>query len=231
LSLQNAIIRAKDRYSNGILSGLSLPDADEFDIDIELILTKSQTNQIKNNPHLYKFVPKTSNFDFMDNNNKFYPIKFRILRFKISENSYESIITNLDRSSFSPDQIKHLYQLRWGIETSFRDLKYVIGLSCFHAKKVDSIKQEIFARLILYNFCEIITNNVVITKKHTKHLYQLNYTRAFRIYRHFLRYSQKIDPPNVESLIIKELLPVRPNRHNPRQVKPRRSATFLYRVS
>lgn len=45
------------------------------------------------------------------------------------------IITNLDQSDFSMNDIKKLYQLRWGIETSFRELKYAIGLTSFHARK------------------------------------------------------------------------------------------------
>ncbi len=38
--------------------------------------------------------------------------------------------------------------------------------------------QEIYARLILYNYCEIIAMNVVIHQKDTKHVYQMNYTIA-----------------------------------------------------
>ena len=50
------------------------------------------------------------------------------------------------------EEIKELYHKRWGIETSFRELKYAIGLSALHSKKRESIKQEIYARLLLYNF-------------------------------------------------------------------------------
>ena len=39
--------------------------------------------------------------------------------------------------------------MRWGIETSFRELKYAIGLCCLF-KKGEYIMQEIYARLILY---------------------------------------------------------------------------------
>lgn len=51
--------------------------------------------------------------------------------------------------------------MRWGIETSFRELKYAIGLTGFHARKPDFIKQEIYARLLLYNYCELITTHVI----------------------------------------------------------------------
>ena len=70
-------------------------------------------------------------------------MKFRVVRFLIGENSYESIITNLPSEGFSPDVIKSLYHMRWGIETSFRELKYAIGLTNFHAKKVDYIEQKL----------------------------------------------------------------------------------------
>lgn len=228
---KNYLIRVKDKDSNGILSALDLPDKDEFDLDFQIILTRKQTKKIKQNPHIYKFMPSVQKFDFMDDNQEKL-IKFRVLRFKLSENSYEAIITNLDRHSFSPLMIKELYHLRWGIESSFRHLKYVVGLSCFHAKKVESIKQEIFAKLLLHNFCEIITAKTVISKKNTKHLYQLNFTRAFRICRQFLRSTNLDHPPDVEKLISRELLPVRPHRFSPRKVRTRsHPASFLYRIT
>ena len=45
--------------------------------------------------------------------------------------------------------------------------------------------QEIYARLILYNYCELITMHVIIQQKGTKHVYQMNYTIAIHICRYF----------------------------------------------
>lgn len=228
----NYLIRAKDKKSNGIISSLSLPEQDSFDIDVSLIMTKKQTNEVKAQPQLYKFVPKNSTFDFLDlYKNKFYPITLRIVRFPITDTTFECIITNLDRKEFPVDKIKKLYELRWGIETSFRELKYAIGLTNFHAKKVEYIQQEIYARLVLYNFCEIITTHVVVTKKDTKHTYQLNYTMAIHICKYYLKCRQDIAPPDVETLIQKQLLPIRYERHDPRKVKPKTVVSFLYRVA
>ena len=226
------LIRAKDKKSNGIISSLSLPTEECFDIDVSLIMTKKQTNEVKAQPQLYKFVPKNSTFDFLDlHKNKFYPITLRIVRFPITDTTFECIITNLDREEFPADKIKKLYELRWGIETSFRELKYAIGLTSFHAKKVDYIQQEIYARLVLYNFCEIITTHVAVTKKDTKHTYQLNYTIAIHICKYYLKCRQDIVPPDVEALIQKQLLPVRVGRQDPRKVKPKAVVSFLYRVA
>ena len=70
---------------------------------------------------------------------KIYTLNFRVVRFAISEDSYESIITNLPKEDFPVEEIKKVYAMRWGIETSFRELKYAIGLCCFHSKKVEYI--------------------------------------------------------------------------------------------
>lgn len=77
-------------------------------------------------------------------------MNLRVLRFKISEEDYECILTNLPQNEFSANEIKKLYAMRWGIETSFRELKYAVGLTSFHAKKREYIIQEIWSRLILY---------------------------------------------------------------------------------
>ena len=77
----------------------------------------------------------------------------------------ECIITNLEEEDFPMKEIKKLYEWGWGIERSFRELKYTIGLTNFHAKKVEYILQEIFARLIIYNFCERIITKIVIQQK------------------------------------------------------------------
>ncbi|WP_333791978.1 transposase, partial [Muricomes intestini] len=79
-----------------------------------------------------------------------YELSFRIVRFPISASSYECIVTNLPADEFPAERIKKVYNARWGIESSFRKLKYSIGLSNFHTYKPEYIKQEIWAKLIAY---------------------------------------------------------------------------------
>ena len=177
-------------------------------------------------------MPQNSTFDYLDlHTNMFYPITFRVVRFKITDNTYETIITNLDSDKFPPKKIKELYHLRWGIETSFRELKYAIGLISFHSKKVEHITQEIFARLVMYNFCELITMHVVIQQKDTKHCYQVNFTRAIQVCKHYFKCQSNISPPDVEALIRKNILPIREGRKDPRKVKAKAVVSFLYRVA
>lgn len=226
------VVRVKDINSNGILSGIKLPAIDEFDKVITRSLTRKQTNEVKAHPELYKIIPKKSPFDYLDlHKDKFYPISFRIVRFKISENTYESIITNLDASDFPAEEIKKLYHMRWGIETSFRELKYALGLTSFHSKKVEYIIQEVFARLIMYNFCLIITLHVIIEQKPTKYGYQVNFTVAIQICRYFFRRLDNVHPPDVEALIQKNILPIRKGRKDPRKIRHKTTISFNYRVA
>lgn len=228
------LIRVKDVTGNGIASKLTmLPEKDEFDEWVNITLTKKQTNEVKANPQKYRIIMKKTPFDYLDLHfNKFYEMKMRVVRFPISQDSYECVITILPQEKFSADEIKQLYAKRRGIETSFRELKYALGLTQFHAKKPEYIKQEIWSRMTLYNFREIITMNVVVKKKEgCKHMYQLNYTRAIRICCHFLSIKKEKAPPDVEYLIGHELLPIRPGRTDPRKVKTQSMISFLYRAA
>ncbi|MEK5463628.1 IS4 family transposase [Paenibacillus sp. FSL P2-0136] len=231
----NYVIRVKDLHSNGILSGLHLTLDGAFDQEIHLTLTKKQTKEFRNRPEIYKVLPATSSFDFLDmQENLFYPISFRVVRFLLPSGDYETVITNLSTAEFSPDELRDLYHLRWGIETSFRALKYTIGLTHFHAKKQESITQEIFARMILYNFAEMITSHVVISQKDKRHLYQVNFTVAVHVCRHFLRSKGDGPPPDVEALIRKNILPIRltrPGQRNTRRIRSKSAISFVYRVA
>ena len=231
------LIRVKDG-NNGIKQGLELPKTEDFDIDISLKLTRKKTNEVKEllkDKNHYRMVSSTQPFDYLPLKNKkaepakFYELNFRVVRFLISEDTYETVVTNLDKEMYPPVELKKLYASRWGIETSFRDLKYTIGLLNFHTKKVMCILQEIYAHMIMYNFAEMITSHVVIEKKQRKHTYKANFSVATHICRLF--YRGKTTSPNLEAIIAKNLIPIRPDRHRERNVKAKIFQGFLYRVA
>ena len=231
------LIRIKDGM-HGIKQGLILPDESEFDVDFTLKLTRKQTKETKElfkDRNHYRFVPANATFDYLPVKNrksdptKFYELKFRIVRFPLSEDKFETIITNLDVDTYPMLKIKELYASRWGIETSFRDLKYTIGMLNFHSKKVMCIQQEIYAHMIMYNFVQMITSHVVITKKQRKHTYKANFSVATHICRLF--YREKTTSPNLETIIAKNLIPIRSDRHRERKLKVQTFHGFLYRVA
>ena len=224
------LIRVKDIHSkSSITQSLGPFTDDEFDIDVFRMLTLKQNKMTKACPQLYKFIPSNMRFDFMTKENSWYEFHCRVVRFKITDDTYECIITNLDRDEFSIDDIKNLYCKRWGIENSFRELKYAIGLNALHSKKRKLIQQEIYARMTLYNFCQRIVQEIKIPKKDKrKYEYQVNFTRSFHILRHFLNKKGGETPP-VDHLIAKEILPIRPGRSNTRNVQSKTVVCFNYR--
>ena len=184
------VMRIKEQGSFGIADGLELPDKDEFDMYTELSLTRKGSLEIKTLAKRYKnkyrWLPSHVHFDYLPPSKKnesavFFILKFRILRIKIRENQYEMLLTNLPSDKFPPHKLKEIYSMRWGIETSFRELKYAIGLTSFHARKPDFIKQEIYARLLLYNYCELITTHVIKQMKNNDKTKQVNFTIAIYI--------------------------------------------------
>jgi hypothetical protein len=227
------LIRVRDLGSSGMLSALPLPASSEFDICFDRILTRRNTKEVKAHPNIYRFLPGTSPFDFMDNENAYYPISFRVVRVEIADGVYETLITNLNLSDFPPEELKMLYGMRWGIETSFRELKHTVGLVNFHAKKKEYIIQEIYARMTMYNFAQMITSHVVISQADTKHTYQVNFTVAIHICRHFLRlyFRSNASPLDVEILIRKNILPIRLGRTAKRIIRTKAAVSFVYRVS
>jgi len=232
------LIRVKDSSSSGLAAGLDLPLLDMFDFPIHLSLTRKQTNETK---HLrkqrnhYKLIQSNRTFDYLPAKSRkhhptvFYQLPFRVVRFAISENSFETVVTNLPLDSFPPSELKRLYAMRWGIETSFRELKYTVGLLHFHAKKTEHILQEIFARLTMYNFSELITSHVVIQKHNRKHAYRANFSVAVHVCRQF--FLGNVSPPDVEALIARHVSPIRPGRSRPRILSAKNAVSFIYRVA
>jgi len=233
------LVRVQDIiHSRGIAAGLDLPITDEFDMFVDLSLTTRQNKQSKElckNRNHYRFIPSNSTFDYLPRTNRkydplaFYILPFRIVRFKITEDTYETVVTNLDAKSFPPAELKKLYNMRWGIETSFRELKYTVGLLHFHAKKVEYIYQEVFARLIMYNFTELVTSPVIIQKADAKYAYKANFTVAVHVCRQF--FLGNVSPPDVEALIRKHVSPIRPGRSRPRKMTAKYAVSFTYRVA
>lgn len=226
------LIRTKDTTSKGMARRLGLPQTEEFDHTVHLDLIRRNARQLKDALGECRFIGSGSAFDFVEyGSDGVYPISLRIVRLALADGSYECIVTNLPPETFPPEEIRHLYHQRWGLETAFRELKYSVGLVNFHCKKAEFVIQEIWARLILYNFCEIITAHVVVEEKDTKHVYQLNYAIAIHICHHFLKIPPGAYQPSVEALISRYLLPVREGRKFARKVNFRHPVSFLYRVA
>lgn len=229
------LIRVKESYWITEVNNLPM---DELDIDISLELRTTQTNEdkIAYRNGTAKYISGKSKFGKNKTSQTWdfespYRMTIRIVRFKITEDKYETIATSLNRFKFPAERIKELYSMRWGIETSFRDLKYTIGMLNFHARKGSSIMQEIYASLVMYNFSARITAcAVVMQAESNKHIYQVNFAMSAYLCRKFFRKGNRTGLSLI-SEVLRYVEPVRKGRSGKRKLRHQSAVNFIYRVA
>lgn len=220
------LIRANDPSGcNSMLKKVHFPDKDEFDIDHHFIVTRGPIRKSLG-PAVYKHLRPNTRFDFIDADDResLFRIDFRIIKVSIGENRYEYLLTNLPRMKFPRTVIKDLYAIRWGIETSFRKLKYNLALNYFHSKKRTFICQEMFARLTAFNLAVLIIGSIRVPTKNTKYEYVISFADSVTQIRRFLLNS--ISATKLKNLLLKYLIPIRPGRTSPRNVRSQRLKTL-----
>ena len=207
-------------------------------MEVHLKLIRKQTKEVKpllKDRNHYRYIAVNSPFDYLPSKSRksdallFYELQFRVVRFRIGDDTFETVLTNLDGQIYPPQKLKKLYAGRCGIETSFRDLKYTLEMLHFHSKKVMCIQQEIYTHLIMYNFSEMISSHVVIKQKQRKHTYKANFSVAVHMCRLF--YHRKITSPILEAIISRNVITVRPRRHKVRKNSYKSFKGSLYRMA
>ena len=207
------VIRVRDADNSCMVSGLKLPAEGEYDITRQVIITRKATGPTVTSPEKYRCLSKKSRFDYVkDSKSPDYEMTIRFVRFKLTDNNYEILATSLPEELFSADDLKEIYRRRWGIETGFRELKYILGLSAFHSKHENSVLQEVFARLIMYNYSMFITSKIRPKEKDRRYQLQVNFTQATNICRNFFKHRETEPAYDIEATIQRFLLPIRPNR-------------------
>lgn len=230
------VFRVKKPGSNGaMLSKATLPKEDEYDINFILkVASQSVYGRTKAKEKIEKQGYKTiaaRNLSFFSKGQTTYifPV-VRLLKVKLSGKEPEYLVTNLEAETFSTEEIKRIYALRWGIETSFRELKYDCSLLQFHSKKAENIKQEIFAKLTMYNFCQFISNSLeTYVKAGKKYRHKINFSQAIYYCRYF--YLSLIDSLQLKELILRNTTPVRPDRSFKRKMIKKQYKSFQYRIA
>ena len=210
----NYLIRLRDK-NRAVAYGLKLPDTAQFDIPVRI--TRLTARQLEQQgiavPASYYRVPPQMTFDDLEpESSGFAALSFRIVRIETENSNSELLITNLDPKRFPPAALKRLYAMRWGIETSFRSLKYAVGLIHLHAKKPDLVLQEIFSSFLVFNFTQASIWAADTAQGASKYKHRVNFSDAVFACCAFLR--QPISDPL--PLLRRKLLPVRPGRTAPR---------------
>ena len=228
------------RAKNGVggFSEIKKLPMQELDKDIRIEITTTQTNEDKKNKR--HFIQTGSKKGKINSKNTVihkwdfpspYVMNWRVVRFMLDTGDYETIVTSLSRDEFSVTDIKELYHMRWGIETSFRELKYFIGLVNLHGKSEKFVAQEIYAALTMYNFCERISQVAIIrSSKNSIHIYALNHAMAFYLCRFYYKWKSITGHKLIED-ISHYVEPIRPGRKDKRKLRTKAFAGFLYRVA
>ena len=140
---EDFLFRVPDDF---IKETMNLPKED-CDIEVSFTIFTRQTNESKKMiaEGKAKWLPRPSRFEKHKKTVSWfhespYLMSVRLVKFKLDNGIYETICTSLSPDIFPPEKLKELYHLRWSIETSFRFLKYAIGLMNFHAKREASVK-------------------------------------------------------------------------------------------
>lgn len=207
----------------------------ELDCDIGFTITTSQSNEDKKMRYIFLQVPKKSKPGAKTRRGRWdfhspYRMGLRIVRFQLDTGEFETIATSLPRS-FTPEDIRELYHMRWGIETSFRDLKYSLGLVNLHGKSDEFVIQEIYAALTMFNFTSRIAREVVVRQpKSGVYAYRVNFKMAVRLCKEYFR-TPTADGDSLMREIARHTVPIRPGRQDSRNLRAKGFVGFTYRVA
>lgn len=210
------LIRLKDQ-NRTYAYGITLPDLPEFDLPVRITLGRLTARQLGQRgtpvPDGYCRLPNNVPFDFLEPGNAgFCLFSARIVRFSLQNGTTETLITNLDQAQFPPAALRSLYAKRWGIETSFRQLKYTVGMVHLHSKIPELILQEIFSAFIIFNFTQAAAWDVDTAWGRSRYKRRFNFSDAVYPCCQVLRGWFLDVPPFLEP----KLLPCRPTRRYPR---------------
>lgn len=214
-------VRADDTKSS-LLWRLNLPKAAEYDLDRTFFITRSRRKIYREAKEKYVYLRPDRPFDHIqpEDRTSLEEMSVRLLKVPLSNGDSEFLVTNLARKDFSAIDLKELYSLRWGIETSFRFLKYTVALNAFHSIRRDFIIQEIYARIILYNFTKMVLHCIDPPQKAAKYKYKVSVTDAVVTCRDFM--IHKIKNAEIRELLCRYRTDIRPGRTFPRKVRSKR---------
>lgn len=236
LEKPNADFLIRVKQSRSAMREVAKLPMPELDCDVSFSICTTQKSADKANKNcVFLQVPKKSKpgsatrrgcWDF----GNYYPMRFRICRFQLGNGEFETIATSLPLS-FTLEDVKVLYHLLWGIETSFRGLKYTLGLVNLHGRSDAFAEQEIYANLTAFNFASRICQNVIIRQpKEGVYAYKVNSKMAVALCREYIR-TPDADSEKLMADIARYTVPIRPGRADQRDLRVKGFPGFVYRVT
>lgn len=203
-----------------------LINEEPFDLEDDIHVGRIRTRKSRSLSN-YHFLRYNSRYDYIpDGSEKIDKFHVRLVMFELPGGTMEYLLTDLPKDQLTLSDLQEIYRLRWDIETSFRHLKYASGLKHIHSLKRTFIFQEIYAKLLCYNFCAAVykmLNGSIQTQK--KHLYVPDKTYMFKCCLRFLK--NKLN--TIEQIVQNKKAPVRAGRKFERIIRRQHVDALQYR--
>jgi hypothetical protein len=162
-------------------------------------------------------------------------ITVRILRFTATIRGFRGrrvtlVTTLVDPKLYPAEQLVDLYARRWRLELCFRDIKTTLGMEQLRCKSPDMAQKELLAYLITHNLIRCVMAEAVA--RFAGDLERLSFKGALDALRQYSAAiaqarNQKMRRQLWEDLLVnlvRDRVPWRPNRREPRAVKRRPKA-------
>jgi hypothetical protein len=164
-------------------------------------------------------------------------LQLRVLKVILKSGECEMLITNvLEKEKLLYNEIVEIYGKRWGIETSFDELKNKLEIENFSGKKPIVIKQDFHATILIYNIAALFKNEAEDQLKENrgktqKYDYKINKNVLFSKVRYkliklILEPNRKKKEKMFDNILIEikhNIVPIRKNRNNPRDKSENRN--------
>lgn len=203
-------------------------------VDFVIRVTKTATNYIK------EFVAsgKTSSIIEVSSSDKKTDekIKIRLVRVELSNGEVEILVSSLLDSQKYPSNIfKELYFKRWKVETFYDELKNKLKIEHFSGYSIQSIQQDFYCAIFVSNLQSVIINDIeeelIEQNKGRKYEYKINTNLSYGLMKNRileLLYSKTSTQDilnELEEILLKNIVPIRPNRSNPREMEKFKNRT------
>lgn len=163
-------------------------------------------------------------------------IKVRVIKFRLASGEIETLITDIPEKKIKAKVFKGLYFKRWPIETKYNEIKNKLEIENFSGRLVDNIRQDFYATMLLTNlaadFSQEAQEKVEKERegKDNKYLYKVNVNHEIGVLKDHLIQAMLEDDDKkrgekiqkIIDLFQKRVIPIRPNRSNPRTI-PRKA--------
>lgn len=208
------VMRSKAGFNNEVKQFVKSSKTSKI---VELTATKDAIPTLKE--HGYMVSAKTT-------------LKVRMVKVKLSTGEIEILLTNLyDEQLYSLEDLKELYRLRWGIETTYGKQKNQQQMEQFSGHRVICIEQDYAAGLFVANLQSLIEKQsdeyLSIVNKKRLHNYRINRNVSWASLKHniiklFLHNQPEELLLKLQKAFERNTEPVRPGRKYPRVVKAKR---------